>query len=511
MTLAKHKVAQQVKVNSRGRRFETLSTVLNVSGSLLMIMGGLLLLPLVIVLIYREYDQVFAFLIPAAASAAVGFIFTRVFHLGPLFYRRSLLICGLAWFVLCIFAALPFLISGSTSPVDAYFETVSGFTTTGITVITDIEVLPKSILFWRSFIQWLGGLGILTLFLAITFKSNNAYFQLFSAEAHKIDSARPTPNIIKTATILWSMYAGFTIAEMIVLKILGLSLFDSVCHALTTLSTGGFSTYDASIDHFRQAGYRNYRLIEYTFTFFMLLGGINFLIHYKVMTGRFREAARDTEYRSFFYIVIAVVLLIFLDRAINLDEPVLRDFEPNLRTSLFTVSAIITTTGYGTVDINAPYFPALAKQLFLILMLVGGCVGSTAGGIKVLRIVVLTKLFGGQIKRLRLPKRALSELVIDGNIFPDDEIKRIVGLFFGWLMLILIGGGITAIFTHLDAWQSFSGMFSAVGNIGPCYFSVQEMSELPAMVKLTYIFGMLAGRLEILPVMLLLSRRAWRR
>ncbi|MBT3272358.1 MAG: TrkH family potassium uptake protein, partial [Spirochaetales bacterium] len=447
----------------------------------------------------------------AGACLTTGFLLQRLFTMGRLFYRQSLLVCGVAWFILCLFAALPFSIGAGMSYLDAYFESVSGFTTTGITVITAIEGLPKSILFWRSLIQWLGGLGILTLFLAITFRSNGAYFQLFSAEAHKIDSARPTPNIYRTAAMLWSIYAGFTLLEAIILKVLGLSVFDSICHALTTLSTGGFSTYNASIDYFRQAGYQHYRLIEYTITFFMLVGGVNFLLHFKILTGRFREVISDIEFRAFIAIVLGVSALILLDRTIGLSENVFAAFEENFRKVLFTVSAVITTTGFGTVDINSNFFPALSKQLFLVLMLIGGSVGSTAGGIKVLRMVILGKLFKNQIRRLRLPKRALSQVIIDHKIFPDDEIRRITGLFFGWLLLILAGGGITALFADLDAWQSFSGMFSAVGNIGPAYFSVQEMSQLPGIVKLTYILGMLAGRLEILPVLLIFSPRAWRR
>ena len=493
------------------RRGNTVHTVFNVCGSLLQIMGGLLLLPCVPALLYREYSAAPGFLISAAASFGTGFFLKHVFRLEKLYYKQSLLICGISWFVLCLFAALPFRIVGGMSYLDSYFESVSGFTTTGITVITAIEALPKSLLLWRSLIQWLGGLGILTLFLAITFKSNNAYFQLFSAEAHKIDSARPTPNIVRTAVILWSMYLGFTVLEMTVLRVLGLSFFDAICHALTTISTGGFSTYDASIDHFRRAGYKNYRIIEYVFTFFMLVGGVNFLIHFKAVTGRFREVARDIELRYFILIIVSVCLLILIERSIGSSGEVFASFEKNSRPVLFTVSSIITTTGYGTVDINTQFFPALSKQLLLILMLVGGCVGSTAGGIKMLRIIVLGKLFKGQIKRLRIPRRALSDVVIDKKIFPVAELKRITGLFFGWLLLILIGGGITAFFTDLDSWQSFSGMFSAVGNIGPAYFSVQQMSDLPAVVKLTYIFGMLAGRLEILPVLLIFSAKAWKR
>jgi trk system potassium uptake protein len=489
----------------------TIHTVFNVCGSLLQIMGGLLLLPFVPLLVYREYAAAPGFLISAVASFSVGLVLSKVFKLQRLYYKQSLLICGVAWFVLCLFAALPFKIVGGMSYLDSYFEAVSGFTTTGITVITTIELLPRSLLLWRSLIQWLGGLGILTLFLAITFRSNNAYFQLFSAEAHKIDSARPTPSIVRTAIILWSMYLGFTMLEMVVLKVLGLSFFDAICHALTTLSTGGFSTYDASIDYFRQAGYRHWRIIEYVITLFMLVGGINFLIHFKLLTGRFKEVGRDIEFRSFVLIVFSVSVLILLERIMGSADEVFARFELNFRSVLFTVSSIITTTGYGTVDINTPFFPALSKQLLLVLMLVGGSVGSTAGGIKVLRIVVLGKLFRGQIKRLRIPRRALSEIVIDHSIFPVAETKRIAGLFFGWLLLIVVGGGITALFTDLDSWQSFSGMFSAVGNIGPAYFSVQQMSDLPAIVKLTYIFGMLAGRLEILPVLLVFSAKAWKR
>ncbi len=499
------------RANSGGRA-STVGSVLNVTGLLAIVFAALLLLPILIALIYREHSEIPAFLFAAALSSVAGVVLRVAFRPGQLRFRQGLLICGIAWIVLCLFAAVPFVRIAGMSYLDAYFESVSGFTTTGITVITDVESLPRSLLFWRSLIQWLGGLGILTLFLSITIKSNNAYFQLFAAEAHKIESARPTPNIYRTAAVLWLMYAGLTLVELVVLRILGMSTFDALCHSLTTLSTGGFSTYDASIDHFRLAGYTNYRLIEYTITVFMLAGGINFLLHYKMFTGRFREVFRDVEFRSFAGIVCAVVLLILLDRTVGRSVRLFTNAgtaESNVRAALFTVSAIITTTGFGTVDINDPFFPTLSKQLLLVLMLVGGSVGSTAGGIKVLRIVVLWKVFRNQVKRLRLPRRATSGVVIDSRIFPTAEIHRITGLFFGWLFLIVVGGAVTALFTDLDPWQSFSGMFSAVGNIGPAYFSVQQMSELPAIVKVTYVFGMLAGRLEILPILMIFSRKAW--
>jgi trk system potassium uptake protein TrkH len=493
------------------RSVNTVSTVISTLGSLIVIQGLLLVLPLIVVVSTGEWAVAPAFLLPAAACLILGLPLRRFVPRGEVRFLQSMLVCGAAWLVLSVFGALPFVLTGDAGFVDAYFETVSGVTTTGITIFTNIEGLSKTIQLWRSLIQWAGGLGILTLFLAVTFRSNSAYFQLFAAESHKIDAARPTPSILRTVVILWCIYGGFTIVEAIVLKALGLSLFDAVCHSLTTLSTGGFSPYDASIDHFRQAGYTHYRAIEYVITFFMLLGGINFLLHFYVLTGRLREVLGNLEFRWLITIVTLTVGLILLNRTLSA-APIYGESggESAFRHTIFTVISIITTTGYGTVDINEAFFPAAAKQLLLVLMFIGGSVGSTAGGVKVLRIAILFRLFGKQISKLRLPRLALNEVVVDGRIFPDAEIKRIAGLVIGWLFLILVGGSVTAFFTKLDGYQAFSGMFSAVGNIGPCFFSVREMSELPVVVKLTYVFGMLAGRLEILPVLLIFSPRAWK-
>ncbi len=493
------------------KRSQTLHTVLHLSGFLIIALGVLLLLPLIVALIFGEREMFWVFILSSLLSFLVGFLLWKLTRPGQLYFLQSMLVCGLAWSVLSFFGCLPFILGAGLSPLDAYFEAVSGLTATGITIITDIESLPRSILFWRSFMQWMGGLGILTLFLAITFRSNNTYFQLYSAESHKIDSARPTPSIFRTAVILWGIYILFTVSEAALLKLLGLSVFDAICHSLTTLSTGGFSTYDASIDHFRQAGYKHYRAIEYVIAFFMMIGGVNFLLHYKMLRGRLRDAFGNIELRTYVGMILLLTVLIMLNSHRQYEAfRSAADVESGFRHTIFTVIAIFTTTGYGTTSINEPFFPAMSKQVFLMLMLIGGCVGSTSGGFKVLRIVILFKAFAGQIVKLRLPRKALSEVVIDRRIVPDGELRRVIGLFGGWLTLILVGGLITSFFTDLNAWQGFSGMFSAVGNIGPCFFSVQQMSELPAIVKLTYIFGILAGRLEILPVLLLFSRRAWR-
>lgn len=489
---------------------ENLSTILNTLGALTLVMGVLLILPVFFALGIKEYAVIDSFLISSAIALIIGFALRTSFKHYRVHFKESMLICGAAWILLCIFAALPFYFETGKSFLDCYFETVSGFTTTGITIYTNIETLDKTIILWRSFTQWLGGLGIITFFLAISVSSGSGFSHLLSAESHKIDSARLTPSVKKTAMILWGVYTGLSIIQIFTLKFFGMSFFDAVNHTMTALSTGGFSPYDSSINYYKLAGYEHYKAIEYTLTFFMFLGGMNFVLHYKFLTGNFKEFFCNRELQGFFIIVASVTVLIFLN--IFYKTASMSDFsgEVTFRKTIFTVVSIITTTGFGTEDINSLYFPAFAKQIFLLLMVVGGCIGSTAGGIKVQRIIILSRLFIRQIKKLRLPRTALSYVKYQGELVTLNELQRIAGLFMGWLIFLAAGGFITAFFTDLNAWQSFSGMFSAMGNIGPCYFSVDTMSNLPAVVKITYIFGMLAGRLEILPILLIFSRKAWR-
>lgn len=489
---------------------ENLSTILNMLGSLTLVMGGLLILPVFFAIVIKEYAVIDSFLISAGVALIIGSILKFSFKHHRVEFKASMLICGTAWILLCIFAALPFYFETGKSFLDSYFETVSGFTTTGITIYTNIEALDKTIILWRSFTQWLGGLGIITFFLAIVATSNSGFSHLLSAESHKIDSARLTPSVKKTAMTLWGVYIGLSILQIITLRLLGMNLFDSVNHTMTALSTGGFSPYDSSINYYYLAGYKHYRGIEYAITFFMFLGGMNFVLHFKFITGHFKEFFGNRELQVYFLIVIVVTLLIILNISYKRVGSLGFSGEESFRKTIFTVVSIITTTGFGTEDINTLYFPAFAKQIFLLLMVIGGCIGSTAGGIKVQRIIILCRLFFRQIKRLRLPRTALTYVKYQGQLVTIDELQRISGLFMGWLLFLVFGGFITAFFTDLDGWQAFSGMFSAMGNIGPCFFSVDTMSHLPAVVKITYIFGMLAGRLEILPILLIFSRKAWK-
>jgi trk system potassium uptake protein TrkH len=343
---------------------------------------------------------------------------------------------------------------------------------------------------------------------------------MFGAESHKISSGRPAPGLFNTLRILWAIYAVFTLLAALALTIEKMPIFDAICHALTALSTGGFSPYDSSIAHYHLTNHPNYRLIEYTLTFFMMLGGINFLVHYRVLTRDFKALWDNIEIRYWWRLIAGFTAIILIDHLYKTGvfsalfrqgEPInLGEFERSFRHTIFQVVSVLTTTGFGTQDINSDFFGAMSRQLFLVMMVIGGCVGSTGGGFKVLRVAILNRLMFREIFRIRISNKASTGLIIDKKKVPEDEVHRVAALFFTWIVLLLVGGGITALFSHLGPWESVSGMFSAVGNIGPCYISVEEMIRIHPVVKVTYIFGMLAGRLEILPVLLLFSGKAWK-
>lgn len=478
----------------------------------MMLLGLILLIPSLFALLNGEEPiMIFAYLVPSILSLFGGaFIFYATKKSKMVInITTSMLICAVAWIMISLIGAIPFMIGLEKSFIDSFFEAVSGFTTTGITVFEGLEYMPLSIIFFRALIQWVGGLGILTFFLFVTFSGEGDIWQLFSAEGHKINSSRPVPNVFETVKILWLIYGGLTLLETILLSFAGLSIFDALTHSMTSLSTGGFSRYDASIAYFQQNGY-NYQLIEYIITIFMFFGGMNFLIHYKIIFDTPKYFIKDTETKNYVKLILGFTALMIIS-AVVVSTDVLSNFEEVFRKTIFQVVSVITTTGFGTQDIGSDFFTPLAKQLFIILMIIGGSVGSTSGGIKVIRITILSRLFRRELKRIHLPSKAVTPVVIEQSIISDDEIYRVSGLFFGWLLIIVVGAGITAVFSDLDAYQSISGMASAMGNIGPFYFSVSKMASLSPIIKLTYIFGMLAGRLEIIPVLILFSRRAWRR
>jgi len=485
-------------------RYQFLLPVLDCLGALLWVSGFVLLVPLAVLLIYRETGNAevspFCFLVPAVLSLALGLVLKRRPSFRPLDSRGAMLLCVLGWIVVSAVGALPFCLAhgaGHLNYLDAFFEAVSGFTTTGITMLTGLDGVPKSLLFWRALMQWLGGLGILAFFLALVHNVGSAH-RLFSAESHKIFSKRPAPGLFHTLKILWTIYAGFTLLIAALLALEGMSVFDAVCHSMTALSTGGYSPHDASIGYYAKhaSQFPYHVLIEYTVLLGMLLGGMNFFIHYRVLTGGVRALWDNTETRLFWLFLGGATALVMLDCT--------------FRDSAFQVVSVMTTTGFATRDISNPAVSALARQVFLVLMVIGGCVGSTGGGIKVLRIGVFLKMVRRQLRRAVGGRSAVNLVVVDGERVEPEELRRIAALFFAWMVLLFIGGAVTASLSDLGAVESASGMFSALGNIGPCYISNGAITALHPIVKLVYIVGMLAGRLEILPVLILFSRPTWR-
>ncbi|MCK4665129.1 TrkH family potassium uptake protein, partial [Candidatus Dependentiae bacterium] len=431
--------------------------------------------------------------------------------------KDSMFICSFSWIILTIIGAIPYVVMLKTGYIDALFEAMSGFTTTGATILTGLDEMPRSILFWRAFTQWIGGLGILSMFILIGFKGGAAANKLFIAESHKIAGKKPSPGAFHTAKVLWELYIGFTLALIIILKICGVGLFDAMTHSFTTISTGGFSIYDNSITQFQILGYQYHHIIEIVIIFFMILGGMNFFIHSRILKGDIKSLWDSTEVRYFWGIILGSTLLILISYSISkglsyeaINGEVITGVNAvllHLKDTIFQVVSILTTTGYATRDINSGYFTPFAKQLFLILMLIGGCAGSTSGGFKVIRVAVLSKLAKNKIYKLNSSSFTRAPLTIDNEKIEMEEITRITVILFLWILLLIIGGAATAFFSKLSAWQSISGMFSALGNIGPSFISVQEMIELNPIIKLVYIFGMLAGRLEILPVLIIFNKK----
>jgi trk system potassium uptake protein TrkH len=491
--------------------------VLNYLGALLVVLGLLLLLPLIPYWLYDDrllhHIEATVFIYPALVCLLPGLVIQKKISFRVPSIKGAMFITSLGWLLCGVAGAIPFMLALDKSFIDAFFESVSGFTTTGITVFIGLDTMPRSILFWRSLTQWLGGLGILTFFLAVSFRGGSAAAALFSAEGHKISTSRPVPGISHTLKILWAIYSFFTVISFILFLIGGMDVFDALNHSFTCISTGGFSTHDASLAFYTDHAYPRAVFIEYAVILIMLAGGTNFLVHYKVFTGNVFSICTDFEMKWYWGILAGAVVLICFDhfQRLNLSfMEIVTGFHEVFRAALFQVASMLTSTGYLTVDINTSFFHAVSKQIFMMIMVVGGCVGSTAGGIKVLRFAILAKTFQTQIKRIWRPGRAVLPVVTAGKIIPDRELERIASLFWIWLILIGAGAVITAVFSDLDAWQSFSGMASAMGNMGPFYFSVDKMASLHWLIKLTYIFGMLAGRLEVIPLAFLFSRVPWR-
>ena len=415
--------------------------------------------------------------------------------------REALLAVSLIWVAAGACGAVPFMLGAGMSAADAFFESVSGLTTTGATVIVDIEGrLSRPLLLWRSLIQWLGGMGIVVLFVAVFPNLGAGGKHLFRGEVPGTTAEGLRPRIAETSFTLWKLYGAFTIIEIALLKVLGLDLFDAVCHAFTTMSTGGFSTLDSSVGGFNSAP------VEYVIACFMLIGSVNYGLYYGLLrTGSWRTLVRNIEFRWYVGIVLcAVVVLTVLNLSVH------DDLLTSFRYSFFMVATTISSTGYGTDDYSV--YSSTALTIVILLMFVGGCSGSTAGGIKIERAVLMGKQAIAQIQKSFRP--ATVQLVRMGKVAVNNQVLADVGSFF-LIYMGCIGFGLlfVTLVEGVPVPTAFGTMLTCLSNMGPAPFHVgpDNFSTYSAGSKLFFAIAMLLGRLEFFTLFALILPGFWRR
>jgi len=407
----------------------------------------------------------------------------------------------LAWVLASAFGGLPFLFAGVVpSFCDAFFETMSGFTTTGASVIPNLDGVPRGILFWRALTQWLGGMGIIILSIAILPILGVGGMQLFKAEIPSPVKDKITPRIAETARNLWIVYIAISAVEAVLLALGGLSVFDAVCHTFATMATGGFGTYDASIAHF------NSLYVEIVIIVFMFIAGVNFTLHYRLFRGDPRPLLRDPEFRLYTSIVLVATALITLDLRLN----VFAGLGESLRYAAFQVVSILTTTGFATA--NFDQWPAPSKLTLVLLMFVGGCAGSTGGAIKCLRFMIVVKQTFIELYRLIHPHAVLSVKIAKVAV-PPEIVSSIRSFFFLYIALAT-AATLTLTILGVDMLTSVSGVAATIGNVGPGLGLVKASSTyagLPQAAKWVLSLCMLLGRLEIYTVLVLLVPDFWKK
>jgi len=475
--------------------------VLKVLGLLVFATASAMILPLAAAFYYGESEAViFSACMVGGVLVGGGLaLFGRGRH--DLSGRDGFLIVTFGWLVVALIGALPFVISGSIPDfTDAYFESMSGFTTTGASILTDIEAQPHSMLLWRSLVQWLGGMGIVVLSLAILPVLGIGGMQLFRAEAPGPTPDRLTPRIKETAKLLWGVYVLISAAEVLALVLTGLSPYDALCHTFTTMATGGFSTRNASVAAFGNPA------AEIVITVFMFIAGANFSLHFSALRGRLGSYFRDDEFKTYLTVTVAASAIIFLSN-LHLGEMAIGR---NLRGSVFQVVSILTTTGFGTEDYER--WGHMAVYLLLVLMFIGGSAGSTGGGMKNVRFLIFLRHAFNELRKLLHPRGVYAIRFNHAAVAPE-----IVTNILGFILLMTI---ITTVATFLmtlvglDLVSAFSSVAATLNNIGPGAGSVgptDNYAHVPVIGKWVLIFCMLLGRLEIYTVLVLFAPEFWRR
>ena len=470
-------------------------------GFVVLIEAGCMVPSLIVSLIYGQGDAL-AFLLTILIMLLIGVVLRGIKPLTKNIYARDgFAIVSLGWLAMSVLGALPYLFSGAIpSAVDALFESVSGFTTTGSSILKQIEGLPKGILFWRSFTHWIGGMGVLVLTLAVLPSANGSTLHIMKAESPGPNPEKLVPKMGQTAKILYTIYIALTAMQVVLLLIAGIPLYDSFIHAFGTAGTGGFSNRNLSI-----GAYGNV-YAEVIITVFMLLFGTNFALYYQSLKGNLKSALKDDEFRFYLGTVLAAIIMITID----INGTVYNSIGESIRYSAFQVSSIITTTGYSTTDFNL--WPVFSKAILLMLMFVGASAGSTGGGIKCIRILVILKMAKREVSKVIHP-RSVYTVKIGGKALSEEGLSGIATYFFISIFIFVMSALVVSL-DGKDMVTSFTAVATTISNVGPGLGMIGPMgsfADFSVLSKIVCSFCMLVGRLEIFPVLILFSPIFWKR
>lgn len=462
--------------------------------------GAVLLIPAFVAFLYGESD-VIQFLIVSAVLGAIFFIFGRKRPENKVIYaKEGLVIVGLAWILWSLFGALPFVLTGSIpSYVDAFFENVSGFTTTGSTILTDIEALPKGVAFWRSLTHWIGGMGVLVFVMMLTSLDDEHSMHLMRAEVPGPEADKLVPKARATARILYLMYFVLTAAEVVFLMFGGMSFYDALLHSFSTAGTGGFSNRNASVAYYDSA------YIDGVITVFMILFGVNFNLYFLIRLKNWKDALKNEELHAYLGIIAGAVAIVTVN-ILGIYGNLVHAF----RYASFQVASVITTTGFCTADFNL--WPELSKVVLLGIMVIGACAGSTGGGIKVSRFLILVKSIKQEVRRMLHPK-AVTIVKINGKRVGNDTIRSVYIYFISYILVMMVSILLVSI-NNFDFATTFSSVLTTLNNVGPgisMVGPVENFHMFSPLSKLVFCMDMLLGRLEIFPYLLLMSPELWRR
>lgn len=477
-----------------------LKIIFTILGSVLKIEAACMSVPLICAFCYNEANEIKTFLICMALSLLFGFALSLKKPKNKTIYaREGFSAVALSWIMLSVFGALPFTISGAIpSFVDAFFEIVSGFTTTGASILTDVEVLPKSLLIWRSFSHWLGGMGVLVFLMALLPLSGGSNVYLLKAESPGPSVSKLVPKVRSTALLLYGIYIALTFIQIIFMLAGKVDFFTALTLTFGTAGTGGFSILNSGI-----AGYSPY--IQYVITVFMILFGIDFSLYYILIFKNIKDFFKSDELKAYLLIISTSVLLIFLN-----SRELFKTAEEAFRHIAFSVGSIITTTGYATTDFNL--WPEFSKVILVMLMFIGACAGSTGGGIKVSRVLILIKSIIKEIRTMAHPRTVLKIKMNGRNV--EHETVRGVNVYMAAYIIIFFAGFLIISLDNFDFTTNFTAIAATINNIGPGLNMVGptgNFSQFSDLSKIVMSICMLIGRLEIFPMLLLFSPYTWKK